>query len=171
MQFNEDVDEKIVADITKSIPLPDGYVDMVTSESVLEHLQNLEATVKEVHRILKPGGYFISVLPSKFALFAIINQCLPNVVSKKILYKLHPESKGIGGFKAYYNRCFFSSLRKLLLANGFSDVDFKFSYHQSNYFSFFAPFCVVSLIWDCLMYLLNAKNLCAYVCFTARKDE
>jgi ubiquinone/menaquinone biosynthesis C-methylase UbiE len=171
LQFNNDVDEKIVADITKAIPLEDLSADMVTSASVLEHLQDLGSTVKEISRILKPNGYFISVLPSKFALFAIINQCLPHSVSKKILYKLHPNAKGIGGFKAFYNRCFFSSLQKLLCENGFSKTEFKFSYSQSNYFSFFVPFYIVSLIWDYLMYLFNIRNLCAYVCFTAQKDE
>jgi ubiquinone/menaquinone biosynthesis C-methylase UbiE len=171
LRFNDDVDEKIVADVTKSIPLKDSSVDMVTSESVLEHLQDLELTVKEISRILSKGGYFISLFPNKFALFAIINQCLPNSISKKILYRLHPESRGIGGFKAYYNRCFFRSLNKLLVANGFEDIKYYFSYNQSSYFSFFVPFYVISLLWDYMMYLFHAKNMCAYVCFVAKGRE
>jgi ubiquinone/menaquinone biosynthesis C-methylase UbiE len=163
------VDEWIVADITKAIPLDDSSIDMVTSESVLEHLRDLESAAKEVGRILKEGGYFISVLPNKFALFAIINQCLPHPVSKKILYKLHPQAKGIGGFKAYYNRCYFGALSKMLKENGFSDVEFVFSYNQSSYFSFFLPCYLVSIVWDYCMYLLGAKNLCAYVCFAAKR--
>jgi SAM-dependent methyltransferase len=143
---------------------------MVTSESVLEHLQNLELTVKEISRILKTGGYFISLFPNKFALFAIINQCLPNSISKKILYKLHPQSRGIGGFKAYYNRCYFAALSKLLRDNGFKNVKFFFNYNQSAYFSFFVPCFLVSIVWDYFMYLLGVRNLCAYVCFVAKRN-
>lgn len=170
LKFNNDVDEKIVADITKAIPLDDSSINMVTSASVLEHLRDLEAAVKEVSRVLKEGGYFISVLPSKFALFAIINQCLPHSISKKILYKLHPKAKGIAGFKAYYNRCYFSALTKLLEENGFKDIEFAFSYNQSSYFSFFLPCYLVSVAWDYCMYLFGARDLCGYVCFAARKS-
>jgi ubiquinone/menaquinone biosynthesis C-methylase UbiE len=162
------VDERIVADITKTIPLDDSSIDIVTWASVLEHLRDLEAAIKEVGRVLKEGGCFISVLPSKFALFAIINQCLPHSISKRILYKLHPQAKGIGGFKAYYNRCYFGALSKLLERNGFKDIEFSFSYNQSSYFSFFVPFFLVSIVWDYCMYLLGVRNLCAYVCFTAK---
>jgi ubiquinone/menaquinone biosynthesis C-methylase UbiE len=170
IQYNEDVDEKIVADVTKFIPLDDCSIDMVTSASVLEHLPNLAASIKEISRILKPNGYFISLLPNKFALFAIINQCLPHSLSKKILYKLRPESKGVGGFKAYYNLCFFKALNNVLRENGF-DVQFCFSYHQSGYFSFFFPFFLISAIWDYMMCRLNIKNFCAYICFIAKKSS
>jgi ubiquinone/menaquinone biosynthesis C-methylase UbiE len=168
LKYNNDVDERIVADITKAIPFDDSSIDIVTSASVLEHLRDLEAAVKEVGRVLKEGGCFISVLPSKFALFAIINQCLPHSISKRILYKLHPQAKGIGGFKAYYNRCYFGALSKLLECNGFKDIEFSFSYNQSSYFSFFVLFFLVSIVWDYCMYLLGVRNLCAYVCFRAQ---
>jgi ubiquinone/menaquinone biosynthesis C-methylase UbiE len=169
LKYNNDVDERIVADITKAIPLDYSSIDMVTPASVLEHLRDLELAVKEISRILKKGGYFISVLPSKFALFAIINQCLPHPVSKKILYKIHPQAKGIGGFKAYYNRCYFAALKKLLEDNGFKDVEFAFSYNQSSYFSFFVPCFLVSVVWDYCMYLLGVRNLYGYVCFVGKK--
>ena len=58
LAFNNDADEKIVFDLASGerVPLEDEFVDMVTSSSVLEHLNNLESTVKEVSRILKKGG-------------------------------------------------------------------------------------------------------------------
>lgn len=38
------------------IPLPDGSVDFVHTSGVLHHCANLDAVLKEIHRILKPGG-------------------------------------------------------------------------------------------------------------------
>lgn len=171
LAFNHDADDKIVFDLASGnrVPLEDASVDMVTSSSVLEHLKDIEAAVKEVSRILKPGGKFISVLPSKFALFAIINQMLPNWLARKILFAIHPAAKGFCGFIAYYNKCWYPAMKNLLAKHGFGNIDFMFDYNQSGYFSFFVPFGLISLIWDCLMYILHIKPLCAYICFTAEK--
>lgn len=171
LDYNHDVDEKIVFDIASGgrVPIDDNTMDMVTSSSVLEHLKNLDNVVKEVSRIIKPGGKFISVFPCKFALFAIINQMLPNWLARKILFSIMPESKGICGFKAYYDSCYYPAIQRLLVKNGFEDINFAFQYSQSGYFAFFAPFAIISLLWDFLMYILNLRSLCGYLFFEARK--
>lgn len=172
LALNNDADEKIVFDITsgKRVPLEDGSVDMVTSSSVLEHLKNIETAMKEVSRILKPGGKFISVLPNKFALFAIVNQLFPNWLARKILFAIMPEARKSHGFVAYYDRCYYPALKNLLSRNGFSNAEFMFDYNQSEYFSFFLPFGLIALLWDFLMYIFHVKPFCAYVCFTAEKS-
>ena len=172
LKYNHDVDEKIVSDIASGEPIlgiNDTSIDLVTSSSVLEHLKNLDAAINEISRIIKPGGKFISMLPNKFALFAIINQMLPHWLARKILFSISPEAKGICGFRAYYNRCYYGALKRLLAKHGFEMSDFKCSFNQSGYFSFFIPFALISLLWDFLMYKLNIKTCCAYMCFTATK--
>lgn len=48
----------IVADIDKGLGfLPDASVDAIYSESFFEHVNDLEGLVREVARVLKPGGY------------------------------------------------------------------------------------------------------------------
>ena len=42
-----------------SMPFANAAFDIVVSNSVLEHLSNLDATFHEVFRILKPGGKFL----------------------------------------------------------------------------------------------------------------
>ena len=171
LSFNNDVDEKIVFAMgtSKCSPLSEKSADLVTSHMVMEHIRDNTNTVREVFRVLKSGGKFISVIPGKFALFAVINQLLPDWLGRKILYAINPEAKGTAGFKAYYNKTFYPALRKLLEDNGFTEIEFAFDYNQSGYFSFFWPFGVVSLVWDFVMYLLNVKPMCAYICFIARK--
>ena len=46
------------------IPLEDNSQDFVFSNSVLEHLTNLEGTMAEVGRVLKPGGIFLATVPA-----------------------------------------------------------------------------------------------------------
>ncbi|HEY5383488.1 MAG TPA: class I SAM-dependent methyltransferase [Candidatus Paceibacterota bacterium] len=51
----------LVAD-ARALPFKDGTVDMVICETVLEHVGNAQEVIKEIKRVLKPGGYiYISV--------------------------------------------------------------------------------------------------------------
>lgn len=56
----ENVD--LVADATK-LPLKDGSVDMVITESTLEHIPDMEPAIREIHRVVKPGGYVYISIP------------------------------------------------------------------------------------------------------------
>lgn len=45
-----------ISDSEPTIPLPDNSVDYIYSEGVLHHTSNPSAIVKEMYRILRPGG-------------------------------------------------------------------------------------------------------------------
>jgi SAM-dependent methyltransferase len=49
-----------------SIQVGDGAFDFVFSNSVLEHVDQLDPTLREVGRVLKPGGLFVFTVPSPF---------------------------------------------------------------------------------------------------------
>ena len=53
----------IVADL-RDVPLIDNSVELVASNSVLEHIYDFQEVIKEVARILKPKGYFYLCVPS-----------------------------------------------------------------------------------------------------------
>src|SRR5688572_6280473 len=47
----------IVADLEQGLPyMPDASVDEIHSRSLLEHLDNFENLMREMVRVLKPGG-------------------------------------------------------------------------------------------------------------------
>lgn len=54
----------ITADLDNGIPLPDNSVGVLRAHDAIEHLQNKMLTMKEVHRVLAPGGIFLSQTPS-----------------------------------------------------------------------------------------------------------
>ena len=53
----------VQGDCQHPVDLPDGYFDRVLAIHVLEHLPNLPAAVREVHRVLSPAGEFVAVIP------------------------------------------------------------------------------------------------------------
>ncbi|MBL7159604.1 class I SAM-dependent methyltransferase [Candidatus Microgenomates bacterium] len=66
--------KKVIYADAKKIPLKNNCVDLVFSNCVIEHIQDLDAVLKEATRILKKEGYFIFTAPSnnfkKYGLFS-----------------------------------------------------------------------------------------------------
>jgi SAM-dependent methyltransferase len=168
---NRDVDEKRVLDVALGLPFADGSVDVVTSNALVEHLADVEAFVIHSARVVKPGGRWIHLFTSKFAPFAIVNQLLPHSVGKRVLDVLFPEQRAAGqiGFRAYYDRCFASGIRKLLDRHGFDVVSIVPSYYQSYYFDFLLPAFVLSAAYETVIARLDIVDLAAYLVVDARR--
>ena len=54
----------LIADLNKGIPLPDNSCGLVRAYDALEHLVDKHKTMKEIHRVLAPGGVLLSMTPS-----------------------------------------------------------------------------------------------------------
>lgn len=50
----------------EKLAFPDSRFDLVLSEDVFEHLGDYRAGFREVHRVLKPGGYHVLSVPFYF---------------------------------------------------------------------------------------------------------
>ena len=47
------------------IPFPDGYFDVVSNNQVMEHVVDLDQALREIQRVLKPGGVALSIFPDR----------------------------------------------------------------------------------------------------------
>jgi len=169
LKLNPHLSRFVVCDVTVNLPFEDNSVDLIMSRSVVEHLNGVPDFVKEAHRVLKPNGKFIHLFPSKFAPFAIANRMLPNAIAKKILYKIHPHQVGLGGFKAYYEHCYYPAFPNLLEKENFNIHLAKAGFYQSNYFTFFLPFYLISALYEMILYYLDLKILGANLLVVASK--
>ena len=46
------------------LPFPDDAFDLVTALDVLEHIENDRAALREVARVLRPGGMLLATVPA-----------------------------------------------------------------------------------------------------------
>ena len=94
------------------IPFKNSSFDLVFCRSVLEHIQYPESFVREIDRVLKPGGYFIFFTPNRWGYITIISRLLPDKLRANVVRMIHTrEEQDI--FKAYYLMNDKSQLRRL----------------------------------------------------------
>ncbi len=94
-------------ELNDTIPLEDECIDIVTMLAVLEHIENEREMIREIRRILKPGGVLLITVPSRKA-EPIINF---------LAFKLHfIDEEEVRDHKRYYTT---QTLKDVLLKNGF----------------------------------------------------
>ena len=110
------------------LPLADHSVDCVVSFEVIEHTRDDRAALREIARVLKPGGLFCGSVPNKFYLMETHGFDLPfaDVIpySRVPLMNLLPRSF----YKRYGNAAIYTrrELSSLLAFAGFSKIETEY---------------------------------------------
>ncbi|MBN2885130.1 MAG: class I SAM-dependent methyltransferase [Chromatiaceae bacterium] len=107
-----------------AIDLPSGTVDLVISRAVLEHVREPDAVFREISRILKPGGSFITLAPNRYDYVAIASTIIPNRFHKGIVHKIEGR-KMEDVFPAYYRANSHRAIRGLAARHGLSIASFE----------------------------------------------
>jgi ubiquinone/menaquinone biosynthesis C-methylase UbiE len=67
-----------VAD-AENLPFQDNFFDIVTMAWVVEHLEHPEVVLKEINRVLKPGGFVCFLTPNKLNYNVWIIRAIPHI--------------------------------------------------------------------------------------------
>jgi predicted SAM-dependent methyltransferase len=62
-----------IVDLNKTLPFPNESFDVVYSNQVFEHIENIIGLIGECYRVLKPGGYLIAHVPYFRSSWAVID--------------------------------------------------------------------------------------------------
>lgn len=92
------------------LPLPDGAVRSILSNSVLEHVLELEGVLRELRRVLAPGGSFVFTVP------------LPSYTEHLIRYFGAAAARRVNAESVHRNLLAPEAWRGLLQRNGFTVV-------------------------------------------------
>lgn len=70
--FIADKDIKILHSTSEKLPFEDSMFDRVFALEVVEHLRNVETSLKEINRVMAKGGLFILSVPNATALRSLL---------------------------------------------------------------------------------------------------
>ena len=111
------------------LSLPDGSVNTVTFQEVIEHLEGAANAVKEINRVLKMGGSLILSTPTAYYWKHMLQSFRYELI-KKYFIKDRPLSDCIYFQDHEWNRHIYcwtpSTLYTLLKVNGFEYVSHKY---------------------------------------------
>ncbi len=57
--------EKVVNGVGETLPFPSNHFDFILSHEVLEHVNNDQAAIREIVRVLRPGGRLVLFCPNR----------------------------------------------------------------------------------------------------------
>jgi SAM-dependent methyltransferase len=99
--------DKIQADISSPTFNLDGKFDLIFSIMLAEHVPNGHLFHKNVWNLLRDGGHAFHLFPTMYAVPFMVNQLLPEDLSKKLLEVLVPHRQDSDKLKfpAYYSWC------------------------------------------------------------------
>lgn len=129
----------IVADFSAGLPfIPDNSVDVIHSSHVLEHLADTEVIMREIYRVLKPGGEVHIIVPHH---------------SNPLYYNdyTHKSPWGIYTVAYFSNKAYF----KRPMPTFYNDVDFTI---QSVFIGFYSCFKIRNAIFKVFQAIFNINT-------------
>lgn len=110
---------RIIIGDTLKLPLPDASVDVIVSLWVFEHLEKPAEALRDIHRVLKPGGFLAFVTPNKHSLLIRLRQLMSDGVAHRLLKILYGREEK-DAFSVYYRANTEKDIFTLAHKTGFS---------------------------------------------------
>lgn len=125
-----DVKVKIANLSIEKLPFDDNSFDLVTCTEVIEHLEHYRGTLREIHRVLRPGGTLVITTPNilnlksriRFLIFGFYNLFGPLHVSES---ELHTTGGHINPVSSFF-------LSHALLDAGFNEIQIAIDKKQGS---------------------------------------
>lgn len=115
--------EELLVCSADSIPKPDAYYNTILSNSVLEHIPDLDSVLKEAHRVLSDKGYlYITVPTDGFEQASVLSYVLDFLKLKNLRKKY---MSFYNNFWRHYHCYTLEGWYKVLEKNGFKVVKHK----------------------------------------------
>jgi SAM-dependent methyltransferase len=125
------------ADVTKGIPFRNNTFLTVISNSSLEHVSDINATLREIARVLKPGGKLYATFPSNLAYewWCIGDRARKRYLNFQPIYNYFPlqeweERMGVVGLEVVAHQYYLSKAATRLVC--FLDYHFSRAYMTSD---------------------------------------
>lgn len=113
-------------------PVDDESIDLILSDYVLEHVEDPASFVREVNRVLKPGGWFCARTPHKWHYVSCIAQIVKNKSHSRVIGIVQPERESIDVFPTAYRMNTLGDIKRAF--SHFDDFSYIYATEPSYYF-------------------------------------
>jgi SAM-dependent methyltransferase len=137
--------------------LPDASIDVVMCRSVMEHITDPENMYLEMHRILRPGGYFIFLTGNMWDYSAIIAKLVPNRYHPWIVERTQGR-KEQDTFPVAYKTNTRRTVTRYANQVGFDVSSFAYLGQYPCYFLFNGPLFLVGTAYEKLISRFSMLN-------------
>jgi SAM-dependent methyltransferase len=162
--------ELIQADLAQ-ISLPDGCVDVVMSRSVMEHLADPSSVFAEVHRLLRPGGWFIFLTPNLWDYASLASLVIPDGLHARIVSRTEGRAEK-DVFPTHYRANTKRTIRGLSARTGFELRSLDYLGQYPNYFMFNGALFALAAVYEKLLtYTPPLHFLRGWILAVARKAD
>lgn len=146
-----------VAD-AQNMPFEDDSFDCVCSMGVLHHVPDTAKAVREIWRVLKPGGRLIIMMYHRHSVNYQVNYRLVNFITGQPMQEMVNQFDGVGNPKGdVYSK---QELRQLL--SGFTDLEMRVGFLEPLMFtrrlSYLVPTSIIPLLGKWFGWNLYAKG-------------
>jgi SAM-dependent methyltransferase len=169
LALNESVDETRVANIADELPFPDKSVDLVLSRALLEHVDGVPRAIRNMARVLKPGGVALHFVPGRYSLFGMVARLLPFEPLLRVLHVVMPWTRGQVEFDVHYDHCHPAALRRLFEETAWGRVKIDVTWAQPGYFEAIYPLFLAHAAYEWLVRHLRANALASYMLVRAER--
>lgn len=132
------------------LPLEDGSVDLIASQSVFEHLVDPDAVYAEMTRVLKPGGAIVFLTANMWDYGTLVARMVPNRFHARIVRSVEGRAEE-DTFPTAYRSNTRGAVDRLASRTGLRVESFEYLSQYPNYLLFngalfFAGMCFEKLI-------------------------
>lgn len=115
--FPDGVDFHRVNLDTGRTDLPNACADVVASAETIEHLENPRAFMREIVRLVKPGGLVIVTTPNQLSCLSLLS----------LIFKRHFAAFGDASYPAHLTALLEIDLQRIASECGLKDLQFRYS--------------------------------------------
>jgi SAM-dependent methyltransferase len=167
---NKQIDHGVVA-VGEHMPFANESFDLVLSDWVVEHLAKPEDVIREVFRVLRPGGWFVfrtgNVFHYSYAIAAATPHWFHQIVGNWAR-GLHSQTRD--PHPTYYRLNRQATLRDCLLRTGFVESQLLMTEKEPSYMSFSRLAIVAGVLYERIVNrFVGLSNLRACIYGSSRK--